>query len=97
MAEVTLIDLSYLTRLALFTFTEVGPQFSNQDSSLGSVIEKTKKLSTLQYPKSISVTSAILISKVQPCLTSSGTKSVQSGQYLGSSRCLLNQSESLAS
>ena len=48
----------------LSTFTEVGPQFANQDSRLGPVREKAKKLSTLQYPKSISVTSAILISKV---------------------------------
>ena len=71
MAEVTLIDFLYLNRLALSTFTEVGPQFSNQDSGLGPVIEKAKKLSTLQYPRSISVTSAILISKVQPCPTSS--------------------------
>ena len=72
MAEVTLIDFSYLNRLALSTFTEGGSQFSNQDSRLGQVIEKAKKLSTLQYPRSISVTSAILISKVQPCPTSSG-------------------------
>ena len=42
------------------------------NSRLGPVIEKAKKLSTLQYPRSISVTSAILISKVQPCHTSSG-------------------------
>ena len=40
MAEVSLIDFSYLNRLALSTFTEVGPQFSNQDSRLGPVIEK---------------------------------------------------------
>ena len=73
MAEVTLIDFSYLNRLVRSTFTEVGPQFSNQDSRLGQVIEKAKKLSTLQYPRSISVTSAILISKVQPCPTSSGS------------------------
>ena len=39
MAEVTLINFSYLNRLALLTFTEVGPQFSNQDSRLGQVIE----------------------------------------------------------
>ena len=69
MAEVTLIDFSYLSRLALSTFTKVGPQFSNQDSRLGPVIENAKKLSTLQYPRSISMTSA---SKVQLCPTSSG-------------------------
>ena len=77
MVEVTLIDFSYLNRLALSTFTEVGPQFSNQDSRLGSVIEAAKKLSTLQYPRSISVTSAILTSKVQPCPTSSDSKRYQ--------------------
>ena len=33
---------SYLNRLALLTFTEMGPQFSNQDSRLGPVIEKAK-------------------------------------------------------
>ena len=71
MAEITLIDFSCLNRLALSNFTEVGPHFSNQDSRPGSGIEKAKKLSTLQYPRSISVTSAILISKVQPCPTSS--------------------------
>ena len=38
MAEVTLIDLSYLNTLS--TFIEAGPQFSNQDSRLGPVIEK---------------------------------------------------------
>ena len=43
MAEVTLIDFLYLNRLALSTFIEVGPQFSNQDSRLGPVIEKAKK------------------------------------------------------
>ena len=68
MAEVTLIDFSYLNRLALSTSTEVGPVFK---SRLGPVIEKAKKLSILQHPRSISVTSAILISKVQPCPTSS--------------------------
>ena len=61
MVEVTLIDFSYLNRLAPLTFIEVGPQFSNQDSSLGPVIEKSKKLSTLQYQRSICVTAAILI------------------------------------
>ena len=74
MAEVTLIDFSNLNRLALLTFTEVGPQFSNQDSKLGPVIEKAKKLSTWQYPISISVTTAILIIKVQLCPTSSGER-----------------------
>ena len=70
MAEVTLIDFSYLNRPALSTFTEVGPTFSNQDSRLGQlVIEKAKKLSTLQYPRSnISVTSAILSNHVRPPL-----------------------------
>ena len=48
MAEVTLIDLSYLNRLAFSTFAEVGPQFANQDSRLGPVREKAKKPSTLQ-------------------------------------------------
>ena len=43
MAEVTLIDFSYINRLALSTFTEVGPQFSNQDSRLGPVIEKLRR------------------------------------------------------
>ena len=57
MAKVTLIDFSHVNRL-LSTFTEVGPQFSNQDSRLGPVIEK---LSILQNPRSISVTSAILV------------------------------------
>ena len=38
MTEVTLIDFSYLNRLALSTFTEGGPQFLNQDSRLGQVI-----------------------------------------------------------
>ena len=70
MVEVTLIDFSYLNRLAPLTFIEVGPQFSNQDSSLGPVIEKSKKLSTLQYQRSICVTPAILISKVQSSLSS---------------------------
>ena len=46
-------------RLALLTFNEVGPQFSNQDSRLGPVNEMAKKLSTLHHPRSISVTSAI--------------------------------------
>ena len=55
-----LIDFLYL----ISTFTEVGPQFSNQDSRLGPVIEEAKKLSTMQNPRSISVTSAILISKI---------------------------------
>ena len=50
----------------------MGPQFSNQDSRLGPVNEKAKKLSTLHHPRSISVTSAILNCKVQPCPTSSG-------------------------
>ena len=49
MAEVSLIDFSYLNRPALSTFTKLGFQFSNQDSGLGPVIEKAKKLSTLQY------------------------------------------------
>ena len=40
MAEVTLIDFPYLNRLALSTCTEVGSQFSNQDSRLGPVMEK---------------------------------------------------------
>ena len=62
----------YLNRLALSTFTEVEAQFSNQDSRLRPVIEKAGKLSILQYPRSITVTSAILINKVQPCPTSSG-------------------------
>ena len=63
MAEVTLIDISYQPAIALSTFTEVEPQFSNLDSRLGPVIEKAKKLSTstLRYPRSISVTSAILM------------------------------------
>ena len=64
MAEVTLI-VSQQTSSP--TFNEVGPQFSNQDSRLGPVIEKAKKLSTLQYPRSTSVSLAILISKLQPC------------------------------
>ena len=54
MAEVTLIDFSYLNRLALPTFTEVGPQFSNQDSSKvqpcptssGSNVQMNKFIST---------------------------------------------------
>ena len=71
MAEVTLIDFSYLNRLALSTFTEEGAQFSNQDSRLGPVIEEAKRLSISQYPRSISVTSTSLISKVQPYQTSS--------------------------
>ena len=58
------------------------PQFSNQDSRLGPVIEKAKKLSTLQYPRSISVTSAILISKVQLCLTSSDMNPVLQGSII---------------
>ena len=45
----------------------MGPQFLNQDSGLGPVNEKAKK-----HPRSNSVTSAILNSKVQPCPTSSG-------------------------
>ena len=69
MAEATLIDFSYLNRLALSTFTEVGPQFSNQDSRLGPVIEKSK--SFLPCNRSISVTSVVLISKGQPWPTSS--------------------------
>ena len=70
MAEVTLIDFLYLNRLALSTFTEVGPQFSNQDSRLGPVIEKAKKLSTLQYPRSIGVTSykPPLVADVYTCI-----------------------------
>ena len=43
MAEVTLIDFSYLNRIALSAFTEVGPHFSNQDSRLGPLTEKVKK------------------------------------------------------
>ena len=70
MAEVALIDFSYLNRLAFSTFTEVGPQFSNQDSRLGPVIEKAKKLSTLHYPTSVSVTSAVLkFNRVRPPLS----------------------------
>ena len=71
MAEVTLIDFSHLNRLALSTFTEVGPQFSIQDSRLRPVIEKAKKLSTLQNMRSISVASAFILVKfnrVQPPL-----------------------------
>ena len=37
MAEVTHY---YLNRLALLTFTEVGPQFANQDSRLGPVMHR---------------------------------------------------------
>ena len=70
-AEVTLIDFSYLNRLALSTFTEVGPNFQIKIPRLEPVIEKAKKLSTLQYPRSISVTSVVSINKGQPCLTSS--------------------------
>ena len=72
MAEVTLIDFSYLNRLALLTFTEVGLQFSNQDSRLEPVIEKTTKLSTCNIQDQLLMTSVVLISKVQPCPTSSG-------------------------
>ena len=68
MAEVTLIDFSYLDRLALSTCTGVGAQFSNQDSRLEPVKEKAKKPSTLQYPRSISVTSAVLSSTVSDLL-----------------------------
>ena len=49
---VTLIDFSYLSRLALSTFTEVaGPQFSNQDSRPGPVIEKAKRAFYLAISK----------------------------------------------
>ena len=46
--KVTLINFSYLNRLALSTFTEVGPQFSTRLNliRLGPVIEKAKKLSS---------------------------------------------------
>ena len=71
MAEVILIDFSYLNRLALSTFTEAGPRSSNQNSGLDPVIEKAEEISTLQNPRSISVTSVVLSSKGQPCLTSS--------------------------
>ena len=72
MAEVTLIDFSYLNILVLSTFTEGGPQFSNQESGWAyAVTEKAKNISTSQYPRSISVTLAILISEVPPCLTPS--------------------------
>ena len=64
MAKVPLNDFLYLNRLALSSFTEVGSQFSDQDSRLRPVVEKAKKFSTLQYPRSISVTLAILTSKV---------------------------------
>ena len=62
--------------------TEVGPQFSNQDSRLGLVVEKAKKLSTLQYPRSISVTTAILISKVQSCRPPLATYGVCACNYM---------------
>ena len=52
------------------TFTEGGPQFSNQDSRLDPVIEKAKN--TFYLAISISVTSVVLISKGQLCPTSSG-------------------------
>ena len=71
MAEVTLIDFSYLNRLALLTFTEVGPSFQNQDSRLGPVIEKAKSFLSCNI-LIISVTSVVLISEGQPCPTSSG-------------------------
>ena len=61
----------------------MGPQFSNQDSRLGPVTEKAKKLSTLQYPRSVLVmTSVVLISKGQPCPTSSVVTSLGLGEVL---------------
>ena len=44
MVEITLIDFSYLNRLALSTFTKVTPVFKSRFK--GRDIEKAKKLST---------------------------------------------------
>ena len=57
MVEVTLIDFSYLNRLVLLTFTELGPQFSNQDfTDLSFVpqehtLSSRNKMSNIWYPQ----------------------------------------------
>ena len=66
MAEVTLIDFSYLNGLALTTFTEAGPSFFKSRFKVeASHKKKFKKLSTLQ--DQLVMTSVVLIVKGQPC------------------------------
>ena len=71
MAEVALIDLGYCKVERFLAFSMSGPSlessFENWDPSV-----KVERASLWRYEKSICVTSAILISKVQPCPTSSG-------------------------
>ena len=69
MAEVTLIDFSYLNRLAVWVYWG-GPLFSNQDSRLGPIIEKAKSFLPCNIQDQLLMTKVVLISKGQPYLTS---------------------------
>ena len=70
MAEVTLIDFRISTDQLSRLLLRWDPSFQIKIQGWGQlVIEKAKKHSTLQYPRSnISVTSAILINHVRPPL-----------------------------
>ena len=68
MAEVTLIDLEYC-KVESFSFSMTDPSLESLFENWGPTSVKDERASLLRYEKSISVTSAILISKVP---TSSG-------------------------
>ena len=71
MAEVTLIDLGYC-KVESFSFSMTAPSLESLFENWGPTSVKSKRASLLRCEKSISVSSAILISKVQVCPTSSG-------------------------
>ena len=66
MAVVTLIDIGYCQVESFLAFSMTGPSFESWFENWGPTSVKVKSASLLSYEKSISVISAILISKVQP-------------------------------
>ena len=71
--EVTLIDLGYCKVESFLAFSMTGSSLESWFENWGPP-QWVERASLLRYEKSISVTSAILISKVQPCPTSSARK-----------------------
>ena len=69
MAEVTLIDFSYLNRLALSTFTEGDPSFKSRFKAGAS---HRKSFLPYNIQDQLVMTLVDIISKGQPCPTSSG-------------------------
>ena len=73
MAEVTLID-RYCKIESFLAFSVTGPSLEHLDLKAGAPFSvKVERASLSRYEKSISVISAILISKVQLCSTSSAS------------------------